>query len=67
MHVHSNQSAIVRKYGVQFETLFTDELYHEIARGAVQKAIRLKKSVVRFVTGWTTTDDEIDQLIAYIR
>ena len=102
-----------RLLGVQFETLFTDGLYHEIARGVVQKAIRLKEafvaagykvevdsptnqqffrlpnevvdslkenvsfemwgprgekeSVVRFVTGWTTTDDEIDQLISYIK
>jgi threonine aldolase len=24
------------------------------------------ESVVRFVTGWTTTDAEIDQLISYI-
>ena len=24
------------------------------------------ESVVRFVTGWTTTDDEINQLISYI-
>ena len=102
-----------RLLGVQFETLFADGLYHEIARGVVRKAIRLKEafvaagykvevdsstnqqffrlpnevvdrlkenvsfemwgprgekeSVVRFVTGWTTTDDEIDQLISYIR
>ena len=109
---HGALMAKGRLLGVQFETLFTDGLYHEIARGVVQKAIRLKEafvaagykvevdsptnqqffrlpnevvdrlkenvgfemwgprgekeSVVRFVTGWTTTDDEIDQLISYI-
>jgi threonine aldolase len=110
---HGALMAKGRLLGVQFETLFTDGLYHEIARGVVQKAIRLKnafvaagykvevdsptnqqffrlpnevvdrlkenvsfemwgprgekESVVRFVTGWTTTDDEIDQLISYIK
>lgn len=101
-----------RLLGVQFETLFTDGLYYEIARDVVHKAIRLKnafvakgytvevdsptnqqffrlpntvvdrlkenvsfemwgprgetESVVRFVTGWTTTDAEIDKLISYL-
>ena len=101
-----------RLLGVQFEALFTDGLYYEIARDVVQKAIRLKnafvakgytvevdsptnqqffrlpndvvdrlkenvsfemwgprgetESVVRFVTGWTTTDAEIDALISYL-
>ena len=110
---HGALMAKGRLLGVQFETLFTDGLYHEIARGVVQKAIRIKEafvtagykvevdsptnqqffrlpnevvdrlkenvgfemwgprgekeSVVRFVTGWTTTDDEIDQLISYIK
>ena len=110
---HGALMAKGRLLGVQFETLFTDGLYHEIGRGVVEKAIRLrdafvaagykvevdsptnqqffrlpndvvdrlkenvgfemwgprgeKESVVRFVTGWTTTDDEIDQLISYIR
>ena len=110
---HGALMAKGRLLGVQFEALFTDGLYHEIARGVVQKAIRLKnafveagytvevdsptnqqffrlpndvvdrlkenvgfemwgprgetESVVRFVTGWTTTDAEIDQLISYIK
>ena len=97
-----------RLLGVQFEALFTDNLYHDISREVVSKAIRLKKafmeagydsvvdsptnqqffrlpnnvidrlkenvsfelwgprgeneSIVRFVTGWTTTDYEIDEL-----
>ena len=101
-----------RLLGVQFETLFADNLYFEISRSVVAKAMRLKKafvaagyavevdsptnqqffrlpnevidrlsgnvsfemwgprgeteSVVRFVTGWTTTDEDIDQLISYI-
>ena len=101
-----------RLLGVQFEALFTDNLYHEISKEVVRKAIRLKKafvdagyqvevdspknqqffrlpnevvdrlqenvsfemwgprgeseSVVRFVTGWTTTDEEIDMLISMI-
>jgi threonine aldolase len=109
---HGALMAKGRLLGVQFETLFTDNLYHEIARGVVQKAIRLKEafvsagykvevdsptnqqffrlpnevvdrlqenvsfemwgprgekeSVVRFVTGWTTTDKEIDTLVSLI-
>ena len=109
---HGALMAKGRLLGVQFEALFTDGLYHEIAHGVVQKAIRLRdafvaagykvevdsptnqqffrlpnevvdrlkenvgfemwgprgesESVVRFVTGWTTTDAEIDQLISYI-
>ena len=109
---HGALMAKGRLLGVQFEALFTDGLYYEIARGVVEKAIRLRdafvaagykvevnsptnqqffrlpndvvdrlkenvsfemwgprgetESVVRFVTGWTTTDAEIDQLISYI-
>ena len=109
---HGALMAKGRLLGVQFEALFTDNLYYEIARGVVQKAIRLKdafvakgykvevdsptnqqffrlpnevvdklkenvsfemwgprgetESVVRFVTGWTTTDDELDELISYL-
>jgi threonine aldolase len=109
---HGALMAKGRLLGVQFEALFTDGLYHEIARGVVEKAIRIRdafvaagykvevnsptnqqffrlpndvvdrlkenvsfemwgprgemESVVRFVTGWTTTDAEIDQLISYI-
>lgn len=101
-----------RLLGVQFEALFTDNLYHEISREVVSKAIRLKKafmeagydsvvdsptnqqffrlpnevidrlkenvsfemwgprgeneSIVRFVTGWTTTDYAIDELIGLL-
>ena len=109
---HGALMAKGRLLGVQFEALFTDGLYHEIARGVVEKAIRIRdafvaagykvevnsptnqqffrlpndvvdrlkenvsfemwgprgemESVVRFVTGWKTTDAEIDQLISYI-
>lgn len=109
---HGALMAKGRLLGVQFEALFTDDLYYEISRGVVQKAIRLKnafvakgysvevdtptnqqffrlpndvidrlkenvsfemwgprgetESVVRFVTGWTTTNAEIDQLISYL-
>ena len=109
---HGALMAKGRLLGVQFETLFTDNLYHEISKGVVQKAIRLKEafvsagykvevdsptnqqffrlpnevvdrlqenvsfemwgprgekeSVVRFVTGWTTTDSEIDALVSLI-
>ena len=109
---HGALMAKGRLLGVQFEALFTDGLYHEIARGVVEKAIRIRdafvaagykvevnsptnqqffrlpndvvdrlrenvsfemwgprgeaESVGRFVTGWTTTDAEIDQLISYI-
>ncbi|MBO7192192.1 MAG: low specificity L-threonine aldolase [Bacteroidales bacterium] len=109
---HGALMAKGRLLGVQFEALFTDNLYNEISCGVVSKAIRLKKafeaagyktevdsptnqqffrlpnevvdrlkenvsfemwgprgekeSVVRFVTGWTTTDAEIDLLISYL-
>ena len=109
---HGALMAKGRLLGVQFEALFTDGLYYEIASEVVQKAIRLKnafvakgytvevdsptnqqffrlpnevvdrlkeeisfemwgprgetESVVRFVTGWTTSDAEIDKLISYL-
>lgn len=109
---HGALMAKGRLLGVQFETLFADNLYFEISRSVVAKAMRLKKafvaagyavevdsptnqqffrlpnevidrlngnvsfemwgprgeteSIVRFVTGWTTTDEDIDQLISYI-
>ncbi len=109
---HGALMAKGRLLGVQFEALFTDNLYNEISCGVVSKAIRLKQafeaagyktevdsptnqqffrlpnevvdrlkenvsfemwgprgekeSVVRFVTGWTTTDAEIDLLISYL-
>ena len=109
---HGALMAKGRLLGVQFEALFTDNLYNEISCGVVSKAIRLKnafettgyktevdsptnqqffrlpnevvdrlkenvsfemwgprgekESVVRFVTGWTTTDAEIDLLISYL-
>jgi threonine aldolase len=109
---HGALMAKGRLLGVQFETLFTDGLYHEISKEVVRKAIRIKKafvdagykvevdsptnqqffrlpnevvdrlqenvsfemwgprgeseSVVRFVTGWTTTDDEVDTLVSLI-
>ena len=99
-----------RLLGVQFETLFTEELYLRIARQAISIARRLKEallakgyrlhidsptnqqffvlpnreidrlsqyatfelwgprgkeeSVVRFVTSWATTDEQIDALTA---
>ena len=99
-----------RLLGVQFETLFTEELYLRIARQAISTARRLKEallakgyrlhidsptnqqffvlpnreidrlsqyatfelwgprgkeeSVVRFVTNWATTDEQIDALTA---
>ena len=109
---HGALMAKGRLLGVQFEALFTDGLYHDISRGVVEKAIRLRdafvaagykvevdsptnqqffrlpnevvdwlqenvsfemwgprgesESVVRFVTGWTTTDDEVDTLVSLI-
>ena len=43
---HGALMAKGRLLGVQFETLFTDGLYHEIARGVVEKAIRLRDAFV---------------------
>lgn len=107
------QGALLAKgwlLGVQFDELFTDNLYVEIARNAVRQAERLSRelvakgyqlasptlsnqifltldkeqlarlsavttfstwvrltdgrTVVRLATSWTTTDEQIDQLIA---
>lgn len=101
-----------RLLGLQFEALFTNDLYGRISKDVVSKAMRLKKaflaagyeavvdsptnqqffrlpndvidelkkkvsfelwgprgesvSDVRFVTGWATSDADIDQLISYI-
>lgn len=101
-----------RILGVQFDTLFTDNLYIRIARNAIEKAMKLKRgfvekgyklcmdsptnqqffylpnevidrlkkdvtfeicgargetdSVVRFVTDWGTTDEEVDKLLALL-
>lgn len=101
-----------RILGIQFDTLFTDNLYIRIARNAIEKAMKLKRgfvekgyklymdsptnqqffylpnevidrlkkdvtfeiwgargetdSVVRFVTDWGTTDEEVDKLLALL-
>ena len=105
---HGALMAKGRLLGVQFEALFTDNLYEQIGQETVRKAMRLKEifvsrgyqtavdsptnqqffrlpnevidklaervsfemwgprgegeSVVRFVTGWTTTEKDIDTL-----
>lgn len=102
-----------RLLGVQFEALFTDNLYEEIARETVRKAIRLREaftaagyeavvdsptnqqffklpnqlidrlkenasfemwgprganeSVVRFVTGWSTSDEDVEMLASLLK
>ncbi|MDO4757794.1 MAG: beta-eliminating lyase-related protein [Rikenellaceae bacterium] len=102
-----------RLLGVQFEALFTNDLYQRIGMRAVGQALRIreaftahgyevvvpsptnqqffrlpntvidrlkqeasfelwgprgdKESVVRFVTGWSTTDEDIDRLIALLQ
>ena len=109
---HGALMAKGRLLGVQFEALFSNNLYETISKGVVSKALRLKEafvsagyaivvdsptnqqffrlpndvidrlgekasfemwgprgekeSVVRFVTGWSTTDEEIDLLISYL-
>lgn len=101
-----------RLLGLQFETLFTENLYFEIGKSAVENAIRLKngfaakgykifidsptnqqffklpnsvvdklhevctfeywgprgehESVVRFVTDWGTTKEDVDKLLSSI-
>lgn len=101
-----------RLLGLQFEALFTNNLYEQIGRKAVEQALRIREAfcakgyavevpsptnqqffrlpntvidrlkeevsfelwgprgaeetVVRFVTGWSTTDEAIDQLIALL-
>lgn len=112
MKQHGALMAKGRLLGIQFEALFSNNLYETISKEVVSKAIRLKEafvsagytvevdsptnqqffrlpnevidrlaenvsfemwgpkgtneSVVRFVTGWSTTDEEIDQLISYL-
>ncbi|MBQ5844861.1 MAG: aminotransferase class V-fold PLP-dependent enzyme [Alistipes sp.] len=106
---HGAMLAKGRLLGVQFEALFTDDLYNRVGRQCVELAIKLKRafinrgytvevdsptnqqffrlpnsvidrlkehasfemwgpkgkteSVVRFVTGWATTESDIDRLI----
>ena len=43
---HGAMLAKGRLLGVQFSTLFTDNLYFEIAGNAVQQALRLKKAMI---------------------
>lgn len=112
MKQHGALLAKGRLLGLQFEALFTDELYLRIGRYAVGLAIALKKeftakgyemvvdsptnqqffrlpndlidhlrryvsfelwgpkgethSIVRFVTSWSTTDDDINELISLL-
>lgn len=108
MKQHGALLAKGRLLGLQFEALFTDNLYFKIGEGTVKKAMKLKnifkshgfepaidsptnqqffhlpnilidglkpyasfemwgprgetESTVRFVTGWSTTDEDIDKL-----
>ena len=110
--LHGALLAKGRLLGVQFEALFTDDLYERIGREAVRLALRLKEvmtshgfetfiesptnqqfftlpneiigklkphcsfeywgptgerhSKVRFVTGWSTTDKDIDTLASLL-
>ncbi len=41
---HGGMFAKGRLLGIQFNTLFTDNLYLEITRGAVEKALRIRKA-----------------------
>lgn len=41
---HGGMFAKGRLLGIQFDTLFTDDLYFEITRGAVEKALRIRKA-----------------------
>ena len=41
---HGGMFAKGRLLGIQFDTLFTDNLYFDITRGAVEKALRIRKA-----------------------
>lgn len=112
MKQHGALLAKGRLLGVQFETLFTDDLYLRIAKHAVDMAMKLKQAFlatghrlyidsptnqqffilpneeidrlkqyatfelwgprgekgtpVRFVTDWSTKEEEVDELIAHL-
>ena len=65
-----------RLLGIQFDTLFTDDLYMELSRHAIKMAEELKENVafsfwekydenhtvVRFATSWSTTEKDIELL-----
>lgn len=101
-----------RLLGMQFETLFTDNLYFRLSRNAIERAMEIKsaliskgyepysdsptnqqffnmpnehidklkqnvsfeiwgskgekQSLVRFVTDWSTTKEDVDKLISYL-
>ena len=44
---HGGMLAKGRLLGIQFETLFTDQLYFEISSHAVQQALRIKNAIIQ--------------------
>ncbi len=67
-----------RLLGIQFDTLFTDDLYFEIGRHAVSMAMRIKKAFLDrgyslFIDSYTNQqfiileNDKMEQLSEYIR
>ena len=66
-----------RLLGIQFDTLFTDNLYFEIGKHAIAMAELLKKgladndiplyhTVIRLVTDWATTEAQVLELVQVI-
>ena len=44
---HGGMLAKGRLLGIQFETLFTDQLYFKISRHAIEQALRIKEAITR--------------------
>lgn len=70
---HGGMFAKGRLLGIQFDTLFTDNLYFEITRGAVEKALRIREAFaakgIEFFGASTSnqqfpilTDEQVDLL-----
>lgn len=54
-----------RMLGIQFDTLFTDELYFKISKHAINMAAGIRKIFAKhniLVTSWATKEGELEEL-----
>ena len=62
--IQKQHGAVIAKgalIGLQFEALFTDNLYFNLARHANEMAMG-HRTICRFVTSWATTEEELQEL-----
>ena len=58
-----------RLLGVQFDALFTDDLYYKISQHAIEMAFSFwekydeNHTVIRFATSWATTKEDVKALL----